>query len=128
MRSYNSWKKSLDPNLCCWTPCIIFKKLRHITSHCFCTFPTWRLCSMLETVRTKKKWSNSVLFQLSLNIILSVLGQKAKGFPCLFLSVCIFYTKKQKKEQKRRINISKILNWSIFIVHRILWLSIHPDI
>ena len=54
-------------------------------------------------------WSNSTLFQLSLNMILSVLDQKAKDFPCLFLSLCMFYIKKQKNEQKRRININKIL-------------------
>ena len=59
---------------------------------------------MVETVRTKKKWSNSVLFQLSLNIILSVLGQKAKGFPCLFLSVCILYTKKKPEKGTKENN------------------------
>ena len=53
--------------------------------------------------------SNSTLFQLPLNMILSMLDQKAKDFPCLFLSLCMFYVKKQKNEQKRRININKIL-------------------
>lgn len=58
---------------------------------------------------TNKMCSNSTLFQLPLNMILSMLDQKAKDFPCLFLSLCMFYVKKQKNEQKRRININKIL-------------------
>lgn len=31
-----------------------------------------------------------------------MLGQKANDFPCLFLLVCIFYTKKQKKWTKEK--------------------------
>ena len=58
---------------------------------------------------TNKMCSNSTLFQLPLNMILSMLDQKAKDFPCLFLLLCMFYIKKQKNEQKRRININKIL-------------------
>lgn len=109
MRSYNSWKKSLDPNLCCWTPSIIFFKLHHITSHCFFNLSNMKIMFHVRDSSTNKMWSNSTLFQLSLNMILSVLDQKAKDFPCLFLSLCMFYIKKQKNEQKRRININKIL-------------------
>ena len=47
---------------------------------------------MVEKTRTKQKCSSSVLIQSPMNIILPVLGQKAKGFPCLFLLLLYSYS------------------------------------